>query len=118
MRDRGAAGGSALEGAGTDGCGGWHVARVHRGAGSKGAVIAKLEQAGGEIEIVNKTTVRVRGAKKLAGSDMTTEEYPGFATDMQAQYMALATQAEGTSVISETIFENRYLHASEMIRMG
>jgi UDP-N-acetylglucosamine 1-carboxyvinyltransferase len=83
-----------------------------------GAVIAKLDQAGVPIEIVNKTTLRVRGAKKLAGSDMTTEEYPGFATDMQAQYMALATQAEGTSVISETIFENRYLHASEMIRMG
>jgi UDP-N-acetylglucosamine 1-carboxyvinyltransferase len=62
--------------------------------------------------------LRVKGAKKLAGSDMTTEEYPGFATDMQAQYMALATQAEGTSVVTETIFENRYLHASEMIRMG
>src|SRR5207249_4768797 len=52
------------------------------------------------------------------GADVNTEEYPGFATDMQAQYMALATQAEGTSVITETIFENRYLHASEMARMG
>jgi UDP-N-acetylglucosamine 1-carboxyvinyltransferase len=83
-----------------------------------GAVIAKMEQAGVPIEIVNKTTLQVRGAKKLVGSDMTTEEYPGFATDMQAQYMALATQAEGTSVVTETIFENRYLHASEMIRMG
>src|SRR5260221_7353785 len=83
-----------------------------------GAVIAKMEQAGVPIEMVNKTTLRVRGAKKLVGLDMTTEEYPGFATDMQAQYMALATQAEGTSVISETIFENRYLHASEMVRMG
>lgn len=83
-----------------------------------GAVIAKMEQAGVPIETVNKTTMRVRGAKKLVGSDMTTEEYPGFATDMQAQYMALATQAEGTSVITETIFENRYLHASEMMRMG
>src|SRR6266704_164061 len=83
-----------------------------------GAVIAKLEQAGVPIEIVNKRTMRVRGAKKLMGVDVTTEEYPGFATDMQAQYMALATQAEGTSVIAETIFENRYLHASEMIRMG
>jgi UDP-N-acetylglucosamine 1-carboxyvinyltransferase len=70
------------------------------------------------IEIVNKTTVRVRSAKKLTGLDMTTEEYPGFATDMQAQYMALATQAEGTSVIVERIFENRFLHASEMMRMG
>src|SRR5205809_2096199 len=83
-----------------------------------GAVIAKLGQAGVPIEIVNKTTMRVQGAKRLVGADVTTEEYPGFATDMQAQYMALATQAEGTSVISETIFENRYLHASEMIRMG
>jgi UDP-N-acetylglucosamine 1-carboxyvinyltransferase len=83
-----------------------------------GAVIAKLEQAGTAIEIVDESTVRVRGAKKLVGSDMTTEEYPGFATDMQAQYMALATQAEGTSVISEKIFENRFLHASEMMRMG
>jgi UDP-N-acetylglucosamine 1-carboxyvinyltransferase len=83
-----------------------------------GAIIAKLQQAGVCIEIVDKTTLRVRGGKKLVAADMTTEEYPGFATDMQAQYMALATQAEGTSVITETIFENRYLHASEMIRMG
>src|ERR1700676_1376981 len=83
-----------------------------------GAVIAKMEQAGVPIEIVNKTTLRVRPAEKLLGADMTTEEYPGFATDMQAQYMALATQAEGASVITETIFENRYLHASEMVRMG
>ena len=83
-----------------------------------GAVIAKLEQAGVLVEIVNKGTMRVRGAKKLVGVDLTTEEYPGFATDMQAQYMALATQAEGTSVIVERIFENRFLHASEMMRMG
>jgi UDP-N-acetylglucosamine 1-carboxyvinyltransferase len=78
---------------------------------------------GGDLTITNcapvdKTTLRVRPAEKLVGADMTTEEYPGFATDMQAQYMALATQAEGTSVITETIFENRYLHASEMVRMG
>jgi UDP-N-acetylglucosamine 1-carboxyvinyltransferase len=83
-----------------------------------GAVIAKLDQAGAPIEIVDKTTLRVSGAKKLVGADITTEEYPGFATDMQAQYMALATQAEGTSVVTEKIFENRFLHASEMMRMG
>jgi len=83
-----------------------------------GAVITKLEQAGVPVEIVNKRTMRVRGAKRLVGADLTTEEYPGFATDMQAQYMALATQAEGTSVIVEKIFENRFLHASEMMRMG
>jgi UDP-N-acetylglucosamine 1-carboxyvinyltransferase len=83
-----------------------------------GAVIGKLEKAGVPIETLDATTLRVRGAKTLAAADVTTEEYPGFATDMQAQYMALATQAEGTSVITETIFENRFLHASEMIRMG
>src|SRR5262249_26143815 len=55
---------------------------------------------------------------KLMATNVTTEEYPGFATDMQAQLMALATQAEGTSVITEKIFENRFLHASEMKRMG
>jgi UDP-N-acetylglucosamine 1-carboxyvinyltransferase len=87
-------------------------------AGHLGAVIAKLEQTGARIDIVDATTIRVRGARKLVGADANTEEYPGFATDMQAQYMALATQAEGTSVITETIFENRYLHASEMARMG
>jgi UDP-N-acetylglucosamine 1-carboxyvinyltransferase len=83
-----------------------------------GAVIAKLQQAGVEIEILDKSTMRVHAPKKLVAADVTTEEYPGFATDMQAQYMALAAQAEGTSVITETIFENRYLHASEMVRMG
>ena len=49
---------------------------------------------------------------------MTTQEYPGFPTDMQAQYMALMTQAEGSSVITETIFENRFMHAQELARMG
>jgi len=83
-----------------------------------GATVAKLEQAGARIETVDETTLRVRGADRLIAADVTTEEYPGFATDMQAQYMALATQAEGTSVITETIFENRYMHASELMRMG
>jgi UDP-N-acetylglucosamine 1-carboxyvinyltransferase len=83
-----------------------------------GAIISKMQQAGVRIDTIDKTTLRVRSAEKLIGADMTTEEYPGFATDMQAQYMALATQAKGASVITETIFENRYLHASEMVRMG
>jgi UDP-N-acetylglucosamine 1-carboxyvinyltransferase len=82
------------------------------------SIIAKLQQAGARIEAIDKTSLRVRGTKKLLAADVTTEEYPGFATDMQAQYMALATQAQGASVITETIFENRYLHASEMLRMG
>jgi UDP-N-acetylglucosamine 1-carboxyvinyltransferase len=83
-----------------------------------GAVLAKLEKSGVPVETIDASTLRVRGTKKLAGVDVTTEEYPGFPTDMQAQYMALATQAQGSSVITETIFENRFLHASEMIRMG
>jgi UDP-N-acetylglucosamine 1-carboxyvinyltransferase len=86
--------------------------------GHLGAVAAKLEKAGVPVEPLDATTMRVQGAKTLTAADLTTEEYPGFATDMQAQYMALATQAEGASVITETIFENRFLHASEMMRMG
>jgi len=82
------------------------------------SIIAKLRETGVEIRVTSPSTLEVRGAKKLTAADVTTEEYPGFATDMQAQFMALATRAEGTSVITETIFENRFLHASEMIRMG
>lgn len=82
------------------------------------SIIAKLRETGVEIRQTAPGTLAVRGAKKLVAADVRTEEYPGFATDMQAQFMALATQAEGTSVITETIFENRFLHASEMIRMG
>jgi UDP-N-acetylglucosamine 1-carboxyvinyltransferase len=83
-----------------------------------GAVIAKLQSTGVSVDILDPFSMRVRGAANLVAADVTTEEYPGFATDMQAQYMALATQAQGASVISETIFENRFLHASEMMRMG
>jgi len=83
------------------------------------AVIAKLREAGVEIEEVNTTTLHARRSKKgLKASDVTTEPYPDFPTDMQAQYMALMTQAAGTSRITETIFENRFMHASEMQRMG
>jgi UDP-N-acetylglucosamine 1-carboxyvinyltransferase len=83
-----------------------------------GAIIAKLRDAGVLIEEPAPRQLRVRGVRRLVAADITTEEYPGFATDMQAQYMALATQAEGVSTISETIFENRFLHALEMKRMG
>jgi UDP-N-acetylglucosamine 1-carboxyvinyltransferase len=83
-----------------------------------GAIIARLREAGVSIEEPASRQLRVRGVRRLVAADITTEEYPGFATDMQAQYMALATQAEGVSTISETIFENRFLHALEMKRMG
>ena len=63
-------------------------------------------------------TLRVDGGKKLRSVDVTTEEHPGFATDLQAQFMALMTQAEGIAIITETIFENRFMHALELARMG
>ncbi len=83
-----------------------------------GSTIALLRRAGAVVETTGPQRVRVRAPRKLSAADVTTEEYPGFATDMQAQYMALATQAEGASAIDEKIFENRFLHASEMMRMG
>jgi UDP-N-acetylglucosamine 1-carboxyvinyltransferase len=82
------------------------------------SVIAKMRETGVEIRETAPDTLVVRGVKKLVAADIVTEEYPGFATDMQAQFMALVTQAKGASSITETIFENRFLHASEMIRMG
>jgi len=83
------------------------------------AVIAKLREAGVEIEEVNQSTLHVRRAGGgLRASDITTEPHPRFPTDMQAQYMTLMTQATGRSRITETIFENRFMHASEMQRMG
>jgi UDP-N-acetylglucosamine 1-carboxyvinyltransferase len=91
---------------------------THCAPGHLGAIIAKLQSAGVPVEIPDACTLRVHDGHKLVASDVTTEEYPGFATDMQAQYMALATQAKGTSVVTETIFENRFLHASELMRMG
>ncbi len=82
------------------------------------AVIEKLAACGVEVKKEGLSCLRVRGPQALRAADVTTAEYPGFATDMQAQFMTLATQATGKSVITETIFENRFLHALEMIRMG
>ena len=82
-------------------------------------IIAKLREVGVEIEEVNQSTLQVRrSAHGLTASNLTTQPYPDFPTDMQAQYMTLMTQAEGTSVIAETVFENRFMHASELQRMG
>jgi UDP-N-acetylglucosamine 1-carboxyvinyltransferase len=82
------------------------------------AVIAKLEEAGAHVDILGTDTVRVRADGPQRAADISTEEYPGFPTDMQAQYMALATQAEGVSVVKENIFENRFMHVQELVRMG
>jgi UDP-N-acetylglucosamine 1-carboxyvinyltransferase len=81
------------------------------------AVIAKLREAGAEID-EGESGIRVRVRDWLVAVDVKTMPYPGFPTDLQAQFMALATTAEGTSTFSETIFENRLLHAQELVRMG
>jgi UDP-N-acetylglucosamine 1-carboxyvinyltransferase len=83
-----------------------------------GALVSKLQQAGVDVTQPDATSLRARAASGLRSVDITTEEYPGFATDLQAQYMALMTQAEGIAIIIETIFENRFMHAQELVRMG
>jgi UDP-N-acetylglucosamine 1-carboxyvinyltransferase len=83
-----------------------------------GAVIARLKEAGARVDILSPDAVRVRAEANLKATDISTEEYPGFPTDMQAQYMALTTQAEGVSTIKENIFENRFMHVQELVRMG
>jgi UDP-N-acetylglucosamine 1-carboxyvinyltransferase len=82
-----------------------------------GALLDKLHEVGVKTKI-NGESVRVMGDNPFTAADITTEEHPGFPTDCQAQFMALATQAEGTSVITENIFENRFMHAQELVRMG
>jgi len=81
------------------------------------SLIERLEEAGASITRGEQTLTVAAGAK-LRAVDVTTAEHPGFATDLQAQYMALMTQAEGTAVVTETIFENRFMHALELSRMG
>jgi UDP-N-acetylglucosamine 1-carboxyvinyltransferase len=81
-------------------------------------IIGKLRDVGVEIEEVNQSTLHVRYENKIRAGDLETEEYPGFPTDMQAQFMTLMTQANGRSEIIEKIFENRFMHASELQRMG
>jgi len=81
------------------------------------ALLQKLQECGVTVS-VQRDSVRIKNGHRLKAAGMSTEEYPGFPTDMQAQYMTLATQAEGTSVITENIFENRFMHAQELVRMG
>ena len=83
-----------------------------------GAVITKLQETGAQVDILGSDSVRVQSDGALRAADISTEEYPGFPTDMQAQYMALATQAEGVSMVKENIFENRFMHVQELVRMG
>ena len=81
------------------------------------AVILKLAQMGFKID-ETEDTLTLYPAEKILPSDIETSEYPGFPTDLQAQFMALCTQAKGTSIIDERLFENRFMHVSELSRMG
>jgi UDP-N-acetylglucosamine 1-carboxyvinyltransferase len=82
------------------------------------ALTVKMQKAGAEIEEVGTDAIRVRFTGRPRAVDVTTEEYPGFATDLQAQYMAWMTVAQGISFVTETIFENRFMHTQELARMG
>ncbi len=82
-----------------------------------GALLIKMRQAGAELEDLG-NALRVRCPGRPKAVDVTTEEYPGFATDLQAQYMAWMTTAQGISFVTETIFENRFMHVLELARMG
>jgi len=81
------------------------------------ALLSTLKDCGVNVR-ANADSVRITSNGALTAADVVTEEYPGFPTDMQAQYMALATQAKGASAITENIFENRFMHALELVRMG
>ena len=82
-----------------------------------GAVISKLEEMGSTFTIT-KDTMTIHPGDKIKPVKITTQEYPAFPTDMQAQFLALATQADGASIIEERLFENRFMHVSELQRMG
>jgi UDP-N-acetylglucosamine 1-carboxyvinyltransferase len=86
-------------------------------AGTLDAVVEKLREAGATI-VTDGDTMRVSRTTPLTASGLRTTPFPGFPTDMQAQFMALATCAQGTSVITETIFENRMMHVQELVRLG
>jgi UDP-N-acetylglucosamine 1-carboxyvinyltransferase len=81
-------------------------------------IILKLEMTGAKVEVENKDTIRVKGNDIIESVDIRTLPYPGFPTDMLAQFMVLMSIANGSCVISETIFENRFIHVSELKRMG
>jgi UDP-N-acetylglucosamine 1-carboxyvinyltransferase len=81
-------------------------------------IIEKLRYSGAKIEQLNNHSLRVIGSEDIKSQDVTTSPYPGFPTDMQAQFIVLMTQATGTSIITETIFDRRFTHINELLRLG
>jgi UDP-N-acetylglucosamine 1-carboxyvinyltransferase len=96
---------------------GGDVVLNHARADHMDAVIDKLRDAGATIE-VGADFVRVKASGRMKAQSFRTTEYPGFPTDMQAQFMALNCIADGTSKVTETIFENRFMHVNELVRLG
>ncbi|MDM0011413.1 UDP-N-acetylglucosamine 1-carboxyvinyltransferase [Variovorax sp. J22P168] len=96
---------------------GGDVVLRHGRADHLDAVIEKLRDAGAQVTAVE-GGIRVQSQGRLRAQNFRTTEYPGFPTDMQAQFMALNAIAEGTSTVTETIFENRFMHVDEMLRLG
>ncbi len=100
---------------------GGDVVLRHGRADHLDAVIDKLLEAGAEIEAGRNSAgdfIRVRASGRLKAQTFRTTEYPGFPTDMQAQFMALNCISQGTSKVTETIFENRFMHVNELVRLG
>jgi len=95
-----------------------HLVLDHVNPAHLTAITNKLTETGAKVCELGPDKMEAAATDSLRPADIITREYPGFATDMQAQYMALMTQAEGSSLITETIFENRFLHALELMRMG
>jgi UDP-N-acetylglucosamine 1-carboxyvinyltransferase len=81
-------------------------------------VVDKLRSSGAAVEAEGEDALRVAGSQEVRPQDITTSPYPGFPTDMQAQFMVLLTQAAGTSIITETIFDRRFSHVNELVRLG
>ena len=113
MPDRIEAGTYLIAAALTGGC----VRVTNARAGHMEALLSKLEEAGTEC-VVAETGIQVTGPGKILPVDIKTQPYPGFPTDMQAQFMTLMTLCSGSSMITETVFENRFMHVCELQRMG
>jgi UDP-N-acetylglucosamine 1-carboxyvinyltransferase len=97
---------------------GGNIILSHVFANQLRTIIEKLRYSGAKIEEINNHSLRVIGSDVIRAQDITTSPYPGFPTDMQAQFMVMMTQAEGTSIITETIFDRRFSHVNELLRLG
>jgi UDP-N-acetylglucosamine 1-carboxyvinyltransferase len=96
---------------------GGDVVLKHGRADHLDAVIDKLREAGATVT-ADANSIRIQASGRMKAQSFRTTEYPGFPTDMQAQFMALNAIAQGSSTVTETIFENRFMHVNEMVRLG